>query len=67
MKNKRKHAIGLLMSIMGLIVLIVNALDYLLQWNQFSGAWTAIGLVLVVIGGGLVRNNRNDKPEQPKP
>ena len=67
MPNKRKHTIGLLMCIAGLILLIGNAADYLLQLNQVSSAWAAIGLILATIGAGLMRYNRNDKTEQPKP
>lgn len=48
MNYKKVH--GRIMVISGFLMLIFNALDYLLGWNQEIMFFGIIGLVFVVIG-----------------
>jgi membrane protein implicated in regulation of membrane protease activity len=41
---------GLIMAVAGFIMILINALSYLLGWTWKSPAFTVLGLVLVVIG-----------------
>ncbi len=38
------------MAVVGFVMILINALSYLLGWDLKSPAFTVIGLVLVVIG-----------------
>ena len=50
-----KKAAGYMMAVVGLLMILVNALDYLLDWNGEYVALLIIGLVLVVTGMNLSR------------
>jgi hypothetical protein len=55
--NKKKVS-GLVMAVTGLIILLLNALNYLFGWNWSQGAATVpIGVMLAVIGAMMVRNS----------
>jgi membrane protein implicated in regulation of membrane protease activity len=41
---------GLIMAIVGFVMIMINALSYLLGWTWKSPAFTILGLVLIVIG-----------------
>jgi predicted membrane protein len=41
---------GYIMAIVGFVLIVINALSYILGWELKSPAFTIIGLVLVVIG-----------------
>ena len=58
MTNRTGHLTGLIMVISGIALLMVNALDYVMHWNQLDSSISAIGLMLVVIGGGLLRRTK---------
>jgi membrane protein implicated in regulation of membrane protease activity len=41
---------GLIMAVVGFLMILLNALSYLLGWTWKSPAFTILGLVLIVIG-----------------
>ena len=41
---------GFIMAIVGFVMILINALSYILGWNLKSPAFTILGLVLIVIG-----------------
>jgi len=53
MKPKTNNIVGIILIIIGMVMLVLNALDYVLGWNKISSAISAIGLMLVVIGAGI--------------
>jgi protein-S-isoprenylcysteine O-methyltransferase Ste14 len=59
--NNTRHAIGLAMSIFGVALLVLGAVDYIVKWNQISSGITGIGIMLAVIGAGLVRSTKGDQ------
>ena len=64
--NMTKRTVGLTMAIVGLVLLILNALDYLLGWNQISSAFTPISVMLALIGAGLARYPKKDQQKLEK-
>lgn len=47
---------GRVMVIVGFVMLVLNAADYLFGWNQFDPWFVGFGLILVAIGAGLARS-----------
>ena len=41
---------GYVMACIGFVMILINAVSYLLDWDLKSPAFTILGLVLVVIG-----------------
>jgi len=48
---------GYIMAIVGFVMILINALSYLLGWNLKSPAFTILGLVLIVIGAKTARKS----------
>ena len=46
---------GYIMVVVGFVMILINALSYLLGWNLKSPAFTILGLVLIVIGAKTAR------------
>jgi uncharacterized membrane protein len=46
----KKKTSGLIMAIVGFIMILINALDYIFGWNNISPAFGIIGLIFVAIG-----------------
>lgn len=46
---------GYLMAGVGFVMILINALSYLLGWDLKSPAFTILGLVLIVIGARTAR------------
>jgi membrane protein implicated in regulation of membrane protease activity len=46
---------GYIMAIVGFVMILINALSYILGWNLKSPAFTILGLVLIVIGAKTAR------------
>lgn len=63
MTNQTKHFIGMVMWILGLILIVLNAIDYIVGWNQIESGVSGIGLMLILFGLGLYRFNR-ENPQQ---
>jgi protein-S-isoprenylcysteine O-methyltransferase Ste14 len=51
--NDFQRMIGLVLAAVGMLLLVLNAIDYLLGWNQIGSWMSAIGMMLAVIGAGL--------------
>ena len=64
MTNHTKQALGLAMSIFGIALLSLGAVDYIMKWNQISSAISGIGIMLAVVGASLVRNTRVNQKKQ---
>ncbi len=47
---------GRVMVIVGFVMLVLNAADYLFGWNQFGPWFVTFGLILVAIGTSLARS-----------
>ena len=48
---------GYIMAVVGFVMILINALSYLLGWNLKSPAFTILGLVLIVIGAKTARKS----------
>ena len=46
---------GYIMAVVGFIMILMNALSYILGWDLKSPAFTILGLVLIVIGAKTAR------------
>jgi len=55
MENHQLSGYG--MMITGLVMILVNALSYLFDWDLKSPAFTVLGLVLVAIGAKTARKS----------
>ena len=55
MANITQRTYGIIMMVLGFIFLNLNAVDYLAGWNRISSGFTAIGLVLAVIGAHMFK------------
>jgi hypothetical protein len=49
------------MGVAGVLLLLLNALDYVLGWNNFHSAFGVIGIVLAAGGAALVRRSEKMK------
>ncbi|MFH0832084.1 MAG: hypothetical protein V1886_04445 [archaeon] len=54
-KRIKKRVFGIAIAILGFILILVNAADYILNLNRISSAVSVIGLVLVAAGMALCR------------
>jgi hypothetical protein len=48
---------GYIMAAVGFVMILMNALSYLLGWDLKSPAFTILGLVLIVTGAKTARKN----------
>lgn len=64
MANKTRRIIGLTLVSIGIALLVLNVLDYVLRWSQMDSSVSAMGLMLAVIGGGLLRGAKEARPEK---
>ena len=64
MTNKTRYAIGLAMGIFGIAFLLLNALDYLLKWDQIGFAILPIGIMLALIGAGFMESAKRNQKKQ---
>jgi hypothetical protein len=53
MKTKTTHMISLALSLIGLILLIIKAINYIAKSNKMSNWYAGIGLILILIGAFL--------------
>jgi hypothetical protein len=58
MNSNSNRTRGIIMGLVGLLLLLLNALDYLLGWNSISSSISVIGIVFAVIGAGMVKRAR---------
>ena len=56
--NKKIKTHGYIMTIVGFIMIVINALHYLLNWNANFTPLGIIGLVFVAIGIKQVKENK---------
>lgn len=64
MTNKTKHTLGVAIGILGLVLLLISALDYLMGWNQISSAISAIGILLALAGLGVRKRSMEDQEKR---
>ncbi len=57
--SETKRIAGLVMAIVGLALLVLNAADYVLGWDEVSSPMPLIGIIFVVVGVGLWRVTRS--------
>jgi membrane protein implicated in regulation of membrane protease activity len=48
---------GYIMAFVGFVMILMNALSYLLGWDLKSPAFTIVGLVLIVIGARTAKKS----------
>ena len=61
MTNNTRRLTGLTLAVVGMLLLLLNAADYIFGWNQISSAISAIGLMLTVIGAGIARRPKDSQ------
>ena len=53
---------GLILAILGFLLILLNAIDYLANWQSVPSGLTIIGLMLVVVGIALEKKeNKSNK------
>lgn len=57
-KNKKGIISGYIMAIIGFLLILYNALNYIFGWNAGSTPLSVIGIVFVVVGMGIVKKSR---------
>ena len=59
MEKKNKNAIisGYIMAIIGFLLILYNALNYIFGWNEGSTPLSVIGIVFVAVGMGIVKKS----------
>lgn len=57
-KNKKGIIPGYIMAIIGFLLILYNALNYIFGWNAGSTPLSVIGIVFVVVGMGIVKKSR---------
>lgn len=67
MKNnyQKKQIFGLIMTIIGFILILISALNYILHWKMGSPP-AAIGIIFVAVGMGWVRKAKNGNLREPE-
>lgn len=55
--NKRK-IVGYIMALIGFVMILISALNYILGWNMQTSTYSIIGIVFVTIGIGTVKKSR---------
>jgi len=61
MTHKSQYIIGLVIGIFGIVLLLINAADYIMNWNQFSSGISGIGISLTVIGAGFMLRRKKEE------
>jgi dipeptide/tripeptide permease len=64
MKNQSRQSLGIGIALLGFIVIVLVACDYLLNWNTLNNSLIIIGLMLGVIGIGLARRKGKTQGER---
>lgn len=59
--NKSRRIIGITLGVSGMALLMLNAIDYLMRWNQINSGIPAIGMMCTVIGAGLIKRIEVDR------
>lgn len=59
--NKKSLISGYVMAIIGFLLILYNALNYIFGWNAGSTPLFVIGIVFVVVGMGIVKKSRHNK------
>lgn len=53
-----KKIAGYITEIIGFIMILYSALNYILGWNIHTTVFSAIGIICVAIGMGIVKKSR---------
>jgi hypothetical protein len=53
-----KKVAGYITAIIGFLMIVFSALNYLFGWNMQTSGITVIGIVCIVIGTGIVKKTR---------
>ena len=55
---------GLILAIMGFFLILLNAIDYLANWQNVPSGLTVIGLMFVVVGIALGKKKKSNNLTQ---
>lgn len=58
MAQDKKKIAGIIITVIGLIMILISALNYIFNWEIVTTAYSAIGIVNVAIGTGLIRKSK---------
>ena len=58
MDDRTRRRLSIAVAVIGFIILVINAADYLTGYNALSGGNTAIGLMLVIMGMYMSKNKK---------
>ena len=56
--NKKSFISGYVMAIIGFLLILYNALNYIFGWNAGSTPLSVIGIVFVAVGMRIVKKSR---------
>ena len=55
-----KLKLGLILAILGFFLILLNAIDYLANWQNVPSSLTVIGLMFVVVGIALEKKEKKE-------
>lgn len=58
-KINNKRISGYVMAILGFLMILYNAINYIFDLDMKNPAFIVMGIVFVVIGMGIVKNNKS--------
>jgi len=61
MKDNKKKLAGLIIAIIGSLMILASALNYIFKWNEFTTTFTAIGLVDFAIGMAIYKKAKQSE------
>ncbi|MFC1789818.1 hypothetical protein ACFLYY_02500 [Patescibacteria group bacterium] len=56
-----KLRVSFILTILGFLLILINAVDYIADWNKTPGGFIVIGLMLVVVGMFLAKKEKKEK------
>jgi hypothetical protein len=58
MPDSNKKIAGIIITVIGFIMILISALNYIFKWEMMTTAYTAIGIVNIAIGAGLIKRSK---------
>ncbi|MBI5401815.1 MAG: hypothetical protein HY959_00295 [Ignavibacteriae bacterium] len=55
MFNNKKKAAGIIIFVIGFVMILTSALNYIFKWEMATTPYTAIGIINIAIGTGIIK------------
>lgn len=61
MKDNKKKFAGLIIAVIGSVMILASALNYIFKWGEFTATFTGIGLVNFAIGTAIYKKAKQSE------